>query len=148
MTINDILEHAKVGGQLQVLNSPFIYDGKMTIILEGGDKLFWIFADDDRMLSVNPTTEEVLAFIPLEETVEGDTEAVMHHGEEYEFSYEDKGQVDSAEDGADYDEGSQVTFKDFESEDGEIIRLATSTHVEDPINFIGQATLEDDILAT
>tara|TARA_Y100000031_G_scaffold140176_1_gene167630 strand:- start:1049 stop:1495 length:447 start_codon:yes stop_codon:yes gene_type:complete len=148
MTINDIFEHAKVGGQLQVLNSPFVYDGKITLTLEGGDKLFWIFSEDDRMLSVNPTTEEVIAFIPLEENVEGDAEAVMHHGEEYEFSYEDKGQVELAEDGADYDEGSQVTFKDFESEDGEIIRLATSTHLEDPINFIGKATLEDDILAT
>jgi PAS domain-containing protein len=148
MTINDILEHATPGKKLQVLNSPFVYDGKVTITLEGGDKLFWIFAEDDRMLSVNPSTEEVVSFMPLEETVEGDTEAVMHHGDEYEFSYEDKGRVELAEDGADYDENAEITFKDFESEDGEIIRLATSTHLEDPINFIGQATLEDDILAT
>jgi hypothetical protein len=146
MTSEEILNAAKPGCKLQVLNSPFVYDGKVTINLEGGEKMYWIFSQEDRMLSVNPGLDEVVAFLPFEEDVEGDSEALMHRGEEYEFSYEDKGSVEGSLDGADYDEGAKITLRDFEAEDGEIIRVANSTHLEDPINFIGQAALEDDIL--
>ena len=146
MTSEEILNAAKLGSKLQVLNSPFIYDGKVIINLEGGEKMYWIFSEEGRMLSVNPGLDEVVAFLPFEENVEGDSEALMHHGEEYELSYEDKGTVEESLDGADYDNDSRLSWRDFEAEGGEIIRIVHSTHVEDPINFIGQATLEDDIL--
>ncbi len=146
MTTQEILERAQVSGELKVLNTPFVINDKTTITLEGGDEMYWIFSEDDRLLSVNPSTDEVLALTPLEEEIEGDDEALIHHGKEYEFSYTDQGKVTGSEDGSDFDEETKISFKDFEAEDGEIIRAVNSTHTEDPFSYIGQATLEDDIL--
>ncbi|MFH1142733.1 MAG: hypothetical protein ABIH67_00980 [Candidatus Uhrbacteria bacterium] len=146
MTIPEILQAANPENKLQVLNSPFVYTGKTTLNLEGGEDVFWIFAEDERMLSVNPTTDEVVAFMPYEEELSVEEDAIVYRGEEYELSYEDKGSVTSSEDGADFDDDTQVSWRDYEAEDGEIIRIIQTTQHEDPISYIGQATLEDDIL--
>lgn len=146
MTTQKILDQAQVDHVFKVLNTPFVVNDKITITLEGGDAMYWIFSEDGRLLSVNPSTDEVLALTPLEEEVEGDDEAVMHHGKEYEFSYTDQGVVTGSEDGSDFVEETKISFKDFESEGGEIIRIVNSTHTEDEFSYLGQATLEDDIL--
>jgi len=146
MTIQEILQAANLGKKLQVLNSPFMYTGKTTLNLEGGEGVFWLFAEDERMLSVNPTTDEVVAFTPYEEELNIEEDAIVYRGEEYELSYEDKGTVTSSEDGADFDEETHVRWRDYEAEDGEIIRVIQTTQHEDPISYIGKATLEDDIL--
>ena len=146
MTTQEILQAANPGKKLQVLNSPFIYTGKTLLNLEGGEDVFWIFAEDERMLSVNPVTDEVVAFVPYEEELSIEDDAIVHRGQEYELSYEDQGKVTSSEDGADFDQDTKVRWRDYEAEDGEIIRVIRTTQHEEPISYIGQATLEDDIL--
>ena len=146
MTSQEIINLAELGNELQVLNSPFKYVGKTVLTLEGGETVYWIFAEDNRLLSVNPSTDEIIAFAPLEEEQDIEEDTIVHRGEEYELSYEDKGSVSSSDDGADFDSGTQVSLRDFESEDGEIIRVIATTQHEEPMSYIGQVTLEDDIL--
>jgi len=148
MTIDDILELAQIGQELSVLNSPFKIHGRITITLAGGDDVVWIFSDEEKLLTVNPVTDEILVLTRMEDDLNGDEEAVAFQGKEYEFSYEDNGEISGGEDGDDYDVGEKVSFKDFESEDGQIVRMVNTSGAEDQLNYAGQALLDDDIVKT
>lgn len=146
MTTADMLKLAQIGQELSVLNSPFKIHGRITITLEGGDDIIWIFSEDEKLLTVNPVTDEVILLAPMEDEISGDDEAVAYQGKEYEFSYEDKGMISGGEDGADFDVGEKVNFKDFESENGQIVRAVNTSGTEDQLNYAGQALLDDDIV--
>ncbi len=146
MIIQDILTIAAEGGELLVNNSPFVCSSKLTLTLEGGDQVYWIFSEDERLLSVNPVADEVIAFSPVEEEITGDDEAMVYHGKEYEFSYEDRGAVTDVGDGAVFDEGEQISFRDYEAEDGEIFRKVTAVVSGEEMEFFGRMTLDDDII--
>ncbi|MBU0530901.1 MAG: hypothetical protein ABIG32_03330 [Candidatus Uhrbacteria bacterium] len=148
MSSEDILKQAEIGQELSVLNSPFLINGRITITLEGGVDIVWIFSDDEKLLAVNATTDEMILLSPVEDEIDGDDEDVAYHGKQYEFSYEDNGMISEGEDGANFDVGEKVSFKDFESEDGQVVRLINTSGVEDQLNYAGQALLDDDIVMT
>jgi len=152
MTTDQIIEAAVAGNRFSVFNSPFAYKGKITLTLEGGEELYWVFSEDERILSIHTGTEEVIAFSPLSEElsggeteVSGDEEAMVHLGKEYEFSYEDQGKITELDGASEYDVDEQIVIRDYESEEGEIMRQITSEQTGDKLYLLGTKTLDDDI---
>lgn len=145
MTSQEIIEAAEIGSKFSVLNSPFLIKGTLTLTLEGGEELYWVFGDDDRQLSIHTGTDEVIVFTPIGGETTGDEEAIVHLGKEYEFSYDDQGNITDFAGEVDYDLDEQVRLRDYESEEGEIVRHIASGQTGDQSYLLGTNALEDDV---
>ncbi len=153
MNLKEINNYGEPGHELLVQNSPFEISGRLTITLEGGEYNYWLLAHDGRMMSLNPDADEVIIFSPVsddlngdEETPTGDEETVVIQGKEYEFTYEDGGTISDLEGETVLDLEDEISFRDFEAEDGEKVRSAVIMPSGDVYNYVGQVALEEDIM--
>ncbi len=145
MTIEDLLHDFEPGDELAVLNEPFSYKSKAVITLEGGDLRYWLFSDEENMLAVAPDDEEIVFFHLLDQTVEPDDSMVLVGGKEYEFSYEDSGTVTETEGDLNAEVDDKFLITDYESEDGDIVRLVTNESNGEVQAYLGKIVVEDDI---
>ncbi|HBD04859.1 TPA: hypothetical protein DCZ32_00165 [Candidatus Uhrbacteria bacterium] len=108
--------------------------------LKGGEVQHWLYCDSDFLLVVVPETEEISLYTRIEEELEIDDEQVSYGGDDYEFSYEDSG-IESKEDPV------PISFKDYESDKSERIRVLTNEDSGDVSYYEGMTLTEDDIIS-
>lgn len=146
MTIADLLQHQEPGAEFTVFNEPFSLIGSAQVLLDGGDMRHWLFERDGGMLAVSADDEEVIAFEHIEEELEPQGDTILYSGKEYEFSYEDAGVISDDMGDIPFESDDRLTFSDYESEDGQILRVITSEHTGDTIAYLGNMVVEEDIL--
>jgi hypothetical protein len=145
MTIEQILHDFEPGDELTVLNEPFSYKSKAVITLDGGDVRYWLFSEEDNMLTLSPDDEEIVFFRYLEEEVEPEDEMALVGGKEYEFSYEDAGVVTEIDGEMNAEEDDRFSIADYEGENGDSIRLLTNENNGEVISYHGKIVVEEDV---
>lgn len=136
-----------LNAELMIDNEPFTYSGKATVELDGGDVRHWMFNADSGMLAVSPDDEELMMYRQLDEEIEPENETIGYHGKDYEFSYEDVGTVNAVEGDAQVESDERYAFTDYESDDGETIRLVRNENTGETMAYIGSLVGEDDVVA-
>ncbi len=143
MIIKDLLR-LELGESVSVFNKPFLYGGKARITLDNETKLYWYFDDEDGMFAIAPEEEELLLFTQIDEELEPD-EIVLFQNKEYEFTYEDAGVVAETDGETIIEEGDRYLFSDYQSADGEIVRLVSNENTGETIGYVGRIVSEDDL---
>jgi hypothetical protein len=146
MKLDQLLSQS-LGAELMVGNEPFALAGKATLELDGGDERHWLFNPEGGMLAVSPDDEELMLFRMLDEEVEPENETVVHQGKDYEFSYEDIGTTGTTEGDAQVEDDERYAFTDYESDDGEVVRLVRNENSGETMAFLGSMVGEDDVMA-
>ena len=143
----DQLLLATPGAELVIANNPFTYAGKADMELDGGDVRHWMFDASGRMLTVSPDYEELMLYRLMDEQVEAENETIGYQGKDYEFTYEDIGSIVAVDGDAMVEEDERYAFSDYESDDGEMIRIVRNDNTGDVMCFIGSMVGEDDVMA-
>ncbi|NQV89304.1 MAG: DUF4178 domain-containing protein [Parcubacteria group bacterium] len=146
MKIKDLLS-LEVGESVSVFNEPFEYVGHAQIELDGGQKMRWMYGEDDRMLSVTPSDDELMLFEQIEDDLEPEDEMILYLGKEYEFSYEDAGSVVGIEGDSVTEEEDRFMFADYEAAGGLIVRLISNENTGESSVYFGRMVSEDDLAA-
>ncbi len=144
MKISDLL-NLELGESVSISNTPFTYIGRANILLKDGSKVFWLYDDKDCMLTISPEQEELMLFQQIQEEIEP-SETILYQSKEYEFSYEDGGVVKLVEGESMVEEEDRNAFSDYQSSDGETVRLITNENTGEAMGYAGRVVLEDDIL--
>ncbi len=132
---------------LEVINKfdPVVIGGKTfepvtidQVILETGESVYWAHASDGRWVSIDPESEEVIAFSDIEEDIANSKDVVLYAGDEYEFSYDSSARVRD-EDG----EEELVSWREYEAANGSLLRVMASEVTGDDVVSIGEKIPED-----
>lgn len=143
MTINDLLS-LPLGETVSVFNHPFTYVGRSEVTLDDDSKIYWLYNDDDEMLSVAPDEEELVLFEKQEDEVEPD-DSIFFHGKEYEFSYEGAGNITNVDGEAETEPDDRYLFTEYQSAEGERLRLISNENTGDTDVYLGRTVSEDDL---
>jgi hypothetical protein len=143
MTISDLLS-IPLNESVSVSNHPFTYVGRSEFKLDDDSHVFWLYSDDDELFSVSPDEEELVLFEELEDEIEPD-ENVFFRGKEYEFSYENTGKIVSVDGEASTEIDDRYLFSEYESTEGERLRLVTNENTGDVTAYLGRIVSEDDL---
>ncbi len=143
MKISDLLA-MELGESVSIANEPFTKMGQAELKLDDGTKMFWLYDDEDHMLSVAPDDEELMLFQQIQEEVEP-SETILFQSKEYEFSYEDGGIVKHIEGDPLVEEEDRNVFSDYQSKDGEIVRLITNENSGEVTGYAGRTVSEEDL---
>lgn len=146
MTIEEIIHHLEPGATISIANEPFSYAGKAHITLEGGDLRYWLFDNEGNILSISPDDEEIIHFLQVDEDLEPQSGMIFFRNKEYEFNYEDSGSVSSILGELDIEEDDQTVFADYESDNGQIVRIVTNQNSGEKYFYHGSTVVEEDIL--
>ncbi len=144
MTIKDLLE-IEIGDSVSVFNEPFEYIGHAVLKLPGGQTMRWLYDDKDRLLAVTPADDELFLFEKIEEELEPEDEVILYQAKEYEFSYEDAGDVIEMEGDSETEEGDRYMFVDYESSGGRIVRLISNENTGESSAYSGRLVSEEDL---
>lgn len=144
MNIPSLLQ-IELSETVSVANKPFHYVGRADIKLDDGTLIHWLYNDDDEMLAVAPKEEELKWFEKIEDEIEP-SDLILYRGNEYEFSYEDAGIVMADEGDSPAEKDDRYLFSDYESQDGEILRLVTSENTGHVLAYFGKIVSEDDVV--
>lgn len=136
----------EIGANLTISTEVFTLAGRLRVRLEGGTETTWLFAEEDLLLSIQPDSEELFLFSIVEQQLERDDNIVIEQGKEYEFSYEDRGAVETAEGESPYDEGDDIALSDFESDEGSVVRIITNSYNGEETSYVGRIVTEEDII--
>ena len=145
MNVHDLL-NLDIDSHLTISTEVFTLAGKSVIELEDGSRYVWLFADEDLFLALSPDAEEMMLFTLLETAVEKDDEVVVESGKDYEFSYEDRGNIKKSDGESPYDEDDDLEFADYEADDGDVVRIITNTFNGESQSFRGHIVTDEDIL--
>ena len=145
MNVTELLA-LEPGVNLTVFTDTFSLKGNLLVNLEGDATSAWLFSEEGSMLSINPEADEMMLFKAMESELEVDDDIVVESGKDYEFSYEDRGEVESVDGLAPYDEAEELEFTDYEAADGSRIRVITNTFNGEQKAFIGNVVTEDDVI--
>ena len=143
MTINDLLS-LPLTESVSISNHPFTYVGRSELKLDDDSKVFWLYSDDDELFSVSPDEEELVLFETLEDEIEPD-DSVFFRGKEYEFSYENAGKIISIDGDASTELDDRYLFSEYESAEGERLRLVTNENTGEVSAYLGRTVSEDDL---
>lgn len=143
MKISDLLA-LELGESVSVANEPFTKMGQAEVKLDDGTKMFWLYDDEDHMLSVAPEEDELVFFQQIQEELEP-SETILYQSKEYEFSYEDGGSVKHVEGDTLVEEEDHNAFSDYQSKDGETVRIITNDNSGEVISYAGRTVSEDDL---
>ena len=144
MTIEQLLK-LELGRSVSVFNEPFVYLGRAELDLEGGQKMIWFYNDGDGMLSVTPGDDELVIFEKIDEELEPDGEMILYQNKEYEFSYEDAGNVSALEGESITEDDDRYIFSDYESTDGKVLRVVSNENTGENGAYLGLVVSEDDL---
>ncbi len=143
MKISDLLA-LELGESVSVANEPFTKMGQAELKLDDGTKMFWLYDDEDHMLSVAPEEDELMLFQQIQEEIEP-SETILFQSKEYEFSYEDGGVIKHVDGDALVEEEDHNAFSDYQSKDGEIVRIITNDNSGEVMSYSGKTVSEDDL---
>lgn len=143
MTIDDLLALPH-GGGVSVSNHPFTYVGRSELKLDDDSHVFWLYSDDDELFSVSPDEEELVLFEQLEDEIEPD-DSVFFRGKEYEFSYENAGKIVAVDGEASTEMDDRYLLSEYESSEGERLRLITNENTGEVTAYLGRTVSEDDL---
>ncbi len=146
MTIPELLKKLEPETDLMISNEPFAYSGKAKMTLDGGDERFWLFNADGWMLTIAPSDEELVYYRQVDEMLEPDGETVGYRGVDYEFSYEDAGTASETEGETAVELEERYRFADYESDEGERVRIVTNESTGESRSFVGSVISEDDVV--
>jgi hypothetical protein len=73
------------------------------------------------------------------------SEVILFQNKEYEFSYEDAGVVKQVDGDAFLEEEDRNGFSDYQSKDGETLRVITNENTGDAVSYFGRTVSEDDL---
>ncbi len=146
MLVNELLD-TEVGANLTVSTETFTLNSQLPIHLEGGVQNRWFFSEEGLFLSVNPETEEMLLFTPVDTELERDDDIIVEGGKDYELSYEDRGTVQDTDGDGPYSADDELEFCDFEADDGTRIRIVTNTFNGEEDAYVGRVVIEEDIIS-
>lgn len=138
MHVEEALIQLKNFDPVIVLGKTFEPETIDTVRLESGENIFWFHAGENTWLSVDPDSEEVISFSNIEEELSGGKEVKLYAGEEYEFSYESSAKVMDEE-----GEQETVSFRDYESSEGNILRIMQYEISGDRVVAVGQIISEE-----
>ena len=144
MNIKHLLK-LDLGTAISIFNEPFTYVGQAKIELDGGHTMRWLYDDDGRMISVAPQDEELILFREIENEEEPEEEVLLYQGKEYEFSYEDAGNVLETEGDSVTEEEDRFMFSDYQAAGGEIIRLIENENTGESMAYLGKFVSDEDI---
>ena len=145
MNIKRLLK-LQLGEAMSIFNDPFTYVGLAKVQLDSGHTLRWFYDDEQQLLSVDPKDDELVLFEELEDELEPEDEIIVFQGKEYEFDYEDAGNVLETEGEAETDEGDRLLFSDYQTKGGEIIRLIENENTGESSVYLGRYVTEEDIM--
>lgn len=140
MTIEEVLEALQNDCPVVVGDTTFEPTGVDAIILETGEKVYWAHEGDGSWLSIDPSSDELILFEDIDEELEPEDDVIVYGGEDYEFSYEGTATMKSEE-----GEEISMSFREFESPAGEIIRLTSSESTGDTKISLGTKLTEDEL---
>lgn len=143
MTINNLLS-LPLNDRVSVFNRPFHYIGRTELKLDDVSQMYWLYGENDTILSVSPDEEELILFETLEDEIEPD-DSVFFRGKEYEFSYENAGKITGVDGQADTEPDDRYLFSEYESSDGEVLRLVTNENTGQVTGYLGRTVSEDDL---
>lgn len=144
MTIAQLIRLAP-DTNITVSNKPFACAGSCILSLDGDGKRSWIFEEDGGMLAVCAEDEEIISFESIDEEMEPEGGMILYRGKEFEFSYEDAGAVSKAAGDVEAEDDDRYAFSDYESDEGEIVRLVTNENTGEVKGFFGRMVVEEDI---
>ncbi len=144
MNIQDLLS-TDLQTNLSVSNDPFFYVGRAEITLDDGAKLFWFFSDDEGMLSIAPQEEELIIFEKIEDEIET-SDTIFYRSKEYEFNYEDAGNVTSIDGDPLAEEEDRYMFSDYQAAGGEVLRVVLNENTGETLIYHGHTVSDEDVV--
>lgn len=139
MQISQALEVLGNDSPIVVRDKTFKPRGLETISLETGEKVYWVPSVEGVWLSLDPAGEEIILFEDIDEELEVEDDIVVYGGEDHELAYEGVATM-SAEEG-----GKVMSFKDYASSDGEIVRIMEEEATGDKTGAYGVKLTEEDL---
>ncbi|HBK33738.1 TPA: hypothetical protein DEP34_03485 [Candidatus Uhrbacteria bacterium] len=133
------------GQEVSVNNNPFDCVGRWSTVLDNGETLHWFVDTEDHVLTVAGEEEELVFFRLVDINPEPQEERVIYEGVEYENSYDDSGYVKDGSGETLLDEDNHITFADYESSEGNILRIVTDEDTGEHLVLLGQVIAEDDV---
>ncbi|NQV89775.1 DUF4178 domain-containing protein [Candidatus Uhrbacteria bacterium] len=135
----------ELGAGISIFNEPFTYVGHAQIELDGGHTMRWLYDDEGRMLSISPHEEELILFREVDDEIEPEEEMILFQGKEYEFNYEDAGNVIGVEGESATEEEDRFMFTDYQATGGGIIRLIENENTGESTAYVGVFVSDEDV---
>lgn len=142
MTIPEVLDALQSDVPIVVGDKTFEPRGLDAVTLETGETVYWAHEKNGAWLSIDPASDEIILFEDIDEELEPEDDTVVYGGEDYEFSYEGTANITS-DDGEDL----AMNFREYESPDGDIIRITEEATTGDIRVSLGTKLTEDELQA-
>lgn len=110
------------------------------IQLESGEEMVWLH-EEDIWISADLSSDEVVFMTEIETEIDASDDMQVYQGVEYELTFDTKGSVVD-EDGEVQD---TVIFRDYASEDGEIMRVAEFSVSGEVVMGVGKSVPEEEV---
>ncbi|HCC83894.1 TPA: hypothetical protein DEP96_03525 [Candidatus Uhrbacteria bacterium] len=140
MTISEVVEALQNDQAIVVGDTTFQPRGFDAVRLETNETIYWAVAKSGNWLSIDPEADEIIMFEDIDEELEPEDDTVVYGGQDYEFSYEGSATMKS-EDGEDI----TLTFQEFESSTGYLIRLTDNENAGEKKVSVGSKLTEDEL---
>jgi len=140
MNVQDALNILMNEEPIVVAGKTFTPESIDEVRLDTGDMVYLVRDGGDLWLSMDPESDEVILFSDVAEEVDASAEVASYAGEDYEFSYEANGKI---EDGG--EEIETVTWREFEKDDGTILRVTELEVGGESYTSIGNKIPEDEL---
>ncbi len=140
MTISEVVEALQNDQAIVVGDTTFQPRGFDAVRLETNETIYWAVAKSGNWLSIDPEADEIIMFEDIDEELEPEDDTVVYGGQDYEFSYEGSATMKS-EDGEDI----TLTFQEFESSTGDLIRLTDNENAGEKKVSVGSKLTEDEL---
>lgn len=140
MTIPEVLDALQSDVPIVVGDKTFEPRGLDEVTLETGESVYWAHEKNGAWLSIDPASDEIILFEDLDEELEPEDDTVVYGGEDYEFSYEGTATIKS-EDG----EETTMIFREYESPDGDLLRITEEETTGDVRISLGTKLTEDEL---
>ncbi len=138
MTLQQALDTLREGEAVIVDGRTFSPELIEEIQMPSGEMMYWIHDDGDLWLSIDPSSEEIIRFMQLEEGLEVDGDIVVYNGSDYELTLEGEGKM--MEEG---DEVEQIVYRDFERDNGDVVRIVEYAMSNEETTSVGVKLSED-----
>ena len=140
MRVQEVLEVVSKFDPVVVGDKTFEPQTTNRVILESGETVFWVHGVDGSWLSLDQESEEIIYFTDIEEEVGAAKEVVLYAGDEFEFSYESSAKVCN-------DDGEEelVSFREYETSSGSILRMINYEVIGERVVSLGIKVTEDMI---
>lgn len=140
MTIEKAIQALMDGEPIVVAGQTFDAIHIESIRLETGEMFYLAQNEDDMWLTLDPAAEELFFLQSIDEEIDFEEDTTMYNGNDFEVSLVGEGKIVE-----DDEETDGIAYKDFESGDGERIRIFEYETSGEIIALIGSAVGEDEL---